>query len=156
MTLVVADRPPAGKPARPVKMNYDRRPRGGNMDRYPFRDDGDAAGFLLVQPPGPSFLSLGVPLRQRMAAKVYAECCYGSAGMKIADIPKGLGLLGLEVDSELARGFQGTFSSQGLSLGQWQGCVVACYLSPSAPAPHEMSLTLPPPPPSLASPRSES
>lgn len=66
-----------------------------------------------------------------MAAKVYAECCYGSAGMKIADIPKGLGLLGLEVDSELARGFQGTFSSQGLSLGQWQGCVAALIYLPS-------------------------
>lgn len=108
--------------APPLSLNAPRVGRPDVLDHFPFKDDGDI-GALLTQPPGPAFLSLGVPLRKRLAAKVYADCSAGRAGMKISDIPKGLELLGLRVDDELAKGFQGTFSSQPLSLGQWQGVV---------------------------------
>lgn len=108
-------------PKKAFHLNAEVKPRTDALCKFPFADDGDTENFLLTQPPGPKFLSVGLPLRQRLAAKVYTECSAGHAGMKVSDIPKGLAMLGLELDKELAKGFNGTFSTQSLSLGQWQG-----------------------------------
>jgi hypothetical protein len=112
---------PNAAQSKPFRLNAAQIPRPDALNRFPFADDGEASSFLLQQPPGPNFLDFGVPLRKRLAAKVYAECCAGAAVMKVADIPRALTMLGLRVDPELAKGFAGSFAVQGVSLGQWQG-----------------------------------
>lgn len=115
--------PPAAQPKtkKAVPLNAAQIPRPDALSRFPFVDDGDTESFLLHQPPGPSFLELGIPLRKRMASRVFQECRTGSVGMKVSDVPRGLAMLGLTIDPELARGFAGTFSTHGISQGQWQG-----------------------------------
>lgn len=89
--------------------------------RYPFVDTGSANPLVVA--PAPSFLSTAQPIKQKLAAKVFADLSVGRRGMRVQDIPAGLTALGLTLDAELVPAFRGRNQDMIISVDKWQTVV---------------------------------
>jgi len=89
--------------------------------RYPFVDPGSANPLVVA--PAPSFLSTAQPIKQKLAAKVFADLSVGRRGMRVQDIPAGLTALGLTLDAELVPAFRGRNQDMIISVDKWQTVV---------------------------------